>query len=237
MIKMLLGEISQNLLIFIFLIGVVTFTYSFQIEKTNVLKINFSLEEVQCYKGIFALFIVLDHLWMQCNMISLTLFHESAVILVSIFFFFSGYGISIKAVRNPDYMGIGFWKKRITGLVLPMLIVDLVMMMYQYVHGRNLDLKTLSGYLTGKELFNVPTWYIRELLICYICFYFLVKRNLKPKTVIFGCAGFLTVMNLVLFLCGYGYEWYGSNYGFIIGLFFGYLAGGGAELWDKPYTA
>lgn len=216
----------QNILTIILIIAMVMATYSFRLKKTKALKIQFSLEEVRCYKGLFAVFIVLDHLWMQHHMISLSLFHESAVILVTIYFFFSGYGISTRTAKDAGYMGTGFWKKRITGVLLPMVIVDLLAVLYQCLQGGKVGLEMLVPYLTGKGLVNGQTWYIRELLVCYLFFYLLVKIDSSPKKVMIGCAVLLTVMNIVLILCGYGYAWYGSSYGFLIGIYCGYSGGG-----------
>ena len=157
---------------------------------------------------------------MKYNLISLSIFHESAVILVSIFFFFSGYGVSINIRKNPDYMGAHFWKKRIGYLLLPMIFLDLIMFLWRAFEG---DVNiSFWNYLLGKELFNGQTWYIRELMICYIFFYFLIRKYKESKKVIAGCAAFLTLMNIILYICGYGYQWYGSNYGFLIGVYAGY---------------
>ena len=77
-----MNEAIQNIAILILVMVVVMITYSFHIDKNAVLKLNFSMEETKCWKGLLALFIVLDHLWMKYNLISLSIFHESAVILV-----------------------------------------------------------------------------------------------------------------------------------------------------------
>lgn len=201
--------------------------YSFHFDKNNILKCSFQENETQCWKGLFALFIVLDHLWMQHNMIALTLFHESAVIIVSIYFFFSGYGVGINSMKRSDYMGLEFWKKRVLGLILPMVMVDSVMFIWKYFCGIEINGSTILDYLTGKMLFNVQTWYIRELMICYLILHIMSKIFSKPKKIVIGCIICITLMNLVLFVCGYGYQWYGSSYGFIIGLYLAYSGGGG----------
>lgn len=223
--ELLLKNLIQNILIVAFLVGLLRVTYTFQQKKSIALEYGLSIEETQCWKGLLSLFIVLDHLWMRYNIVSLAIFHESAVIIVSIFFFFSGYGVCVSTVKNPDYMGLDFWEKRIKYLVLPMVIVDFIMFLWRYLCGLRIDFALIFHYLTGKELFNGQTWYIRELLLCYFFFYLLVKMRLSPRAIIAGCIICITLMNIVLFLCGYGYNWYGSNYGFCLGIGAGYLDG------------
>lgn len=216
----------QNLLIAVFILGLLLIMYSFQKAKDVPLKIQFSLEESKCWKGLFSLFIVMDHLWMYYNMPTLAVFHESAVIIVSIYFFFSGYGLSISTMNNQDYIGSDFWKKKVRYLVFPMVVVDFIMLTWRCFYGLRIDLSWLFRYVLGRELPNAQTWYIRELLICYFLFYILVKMRFKARGIIAGCIIGITLMNILLFIHNYWYNWYCSSYGFVLGVCFGYSEGG-----------
>lgn len=233
---MLVSELFQNIVVIAFIIIALLSNYSFCFERHNILKCYFHEKETQCWKGLLALFIVLDHLWMQHNMISLALFHESAVIVVSIYFFFSGYGVGINTLKRPNYMGLAFWRKRVVCLILPMIIVDFAMFIWKCFYGMEMNGSIILDYLTGKTLFNVQTWYIRELMICYLIFNVMSKMFSEPKKIVVGCLICITLMNLVLFMCGYGYQWYGSSYGFIIGIYFAYSGGGYANARQKKIS-
>ena len=217
------NNLTQNIQILFLIFLLLLFTYSIKVKRTATLKYDFTLEDIKCYKGIFSVFIVLDHIWMQRPIVSLSFFHECAVILVSIYFFFSGYGVTLSTIRNQEYMGKRFWKKRFRVLVLPMFIADFGMYVWRVKHGFRIN---YIQYLIGKELPNYQTWYIREVLICYFFFYILTVKRISPKLLVIVCGTFITMLNIILYLLGFGYAWYGSDYGFLLGIVWGFVRGG-----------
>lgn len=85
----------QKLAIFILvMITIGVFLCSFQIKKVDLNSVAVKLDETACIKGICAVVIVLDHMGLQLSTpIVLKPFTMVGYLCVSIFFFFSGYGL------------------------------------------------------------------------------------------------------------------------------------------------
>lgn len=92
----------QKLAIFIFvMITIGVFLCSFQIKKVDLNSVAMKLDETTCIKGICAVIIVLDHMGLQLSTpIVLKPFTMVGYLCVSIFFFFSGYGLWGYAIKK-----------------------------------------------------------------------------------------------------------------------------------------
>ena len=89
-----------------------------------------SLETTNCLKGIFAIIVVIHHLYQRTDIINNSvlgvLFQSLGCLSVSIFFFLSGYGIAASIQRKGNSYLASFASKRILPLYINNVIMALV---------------------------------------------------------------------------------------------------------------
>ncbi len=194
-----------------------------------------SLESTKVLQGLAAIGVMMHHcvqiitnygnVWVG----PISLFNDIGVLFTSIFFFCSGFGLITSYRTKPDYMK-GFLKKRIPAVLIPFMISNIL---YFIVIG--LYFKEIYGTadavlcLTGLRLINRNTWFLVEIMVLYLAFYFIFRFVKKEKAKWILMVLFVAVMIMVSLLLGHegserrgywfkGEWWYNTTIIFPVGM-------------------
>ena len=131
---------------------------SCQIGKIN--KTIFSLNETNMLKGFGILLVVISHVGNNFTRLTTPL----GGIGVAIFLILSGYGLTISCEKNQLK---DFWKKRITGVWIPYVIVESFVLIFS----GGISLEKFILDITLIEPQYCFGWYLNYLLIWYTIFW------------------------------------------------------------------
>lgn len=197
---------------------------------------TFPLEITKGLQGFFAVCIVLHHVtialqyeWSYHN--EFHFFEDKGVLFVGFFFFCSGYGLITSLNTKPNYLN-GFMRKRILTVLVPFFICNYAYIIVSLVKGQKYAMKDLVAAFFGIQLFNTQTWFAVEILLLYLCFFFLYKYT-KKTWIRFGgiCIAVLSIVlyGLLLDTPGADYVvtnwfrgewWYNTTLLFLVGMIF-----------------
>lgn len=173
---------------------------------------TFDKNKVSVLKPFLALGIVLSHL--SHESVWVNDFQRWGPLIVGIFFFISGYGLTSSLQNKADYMD-NFVSRRIIKALMPSYLVAV---MFNFVLN-----ESFANYSFVSHLFNrhgpslIPNdWFVFALVYCYIVFW--VGAISKSKVVL-SMALFLGPLFFVLFAfkMGLGRNWWASTMAFTIG--------------------
>ena len=194
-----------------------------------------SISETKAIQGIMALCIVCHHCaqqtcveWLESGNIvhGLDFFSNTGFLFVSVFLFWSGYGLYKSLKNKPRYFN-KFVKKRIFPIWLPYFISCFL---YTFVRIYILKEKMIIPYLitnlTGITNGYTSAWFVQAIIVFYILFYVSFKHSrYDVDAIIYVWIGivFWTILGLLvdhndIFLCGQW--WYNSALLFPIGISF-----------------
>lgn len=226
------GEIDFPLWIVIIALVIVLFIGSSLSRKGEWQEEPLSLDKSKCVQGFCAVAIILHHLSQRLanngDAGALSMFTNIGVIFVGIFFFFSGYGLFKSLKTKKDYLK-GFFKKRLPTILVPFYMCILIFTVCAFITGRQFDIGSIIATITGWSLINTHMWYIVEIAVLYVIFYF-VFRFIKKENVAIAVMGVLTagvtVFSLLLghgenFSCRYwfmGEWWFNTTLLFFVGI-------------------
>lgn len=143
-----------------------------------------SLPQSKAILGFIAVCIICHHtaqqtsvMWLQSGNIvnGLNLFNDAGFLLVSVFFFWSGYGLYKSAVTKERYLS-GFIKKRVFPIWFPYV---LVCFLFTFVRLYIMNEKMVPLYkftnFTGITIGYYFGWYVQAIIIFYLVFYMAFK--------------------------------------------------------------
>lgn len=139
---------------------------------------------------------------------------------MSLFFFFSGYGLTRSYVLKGDAYLASFFRKRFSKILIPLFTAYLISLpIYALIKGP-VDVKLVFDTLFWGGPYLRYSWYVSEILIVYILFYFAMKRF----TAISMKLTLLTVLIIMLMAILYVLKqplWYIISLpGFILGIWY-----------------
>lgn len=154
-------------------------------------------ESSNCMKGMAALLIVFSHAhFYSTDFGLLKLFKPFGFIGVSLFFFYSGYGVMCQYISNVKYLN-GFLLKRFRSVYIPYLIATL---MYTFfVRNQNVSYTLLIKNIFLMDRVLPFAWYVPVILVWYLLFFEVLKLINDPKR---ACVIFLCV-NILWYILGY----------------------------------
>ena len=170
-------------------------------------------------KGLCALLITIHHLAYDMN--NLFILYEPikyiGFILVSLFFFFSGYGLMNGLLNKKDYLK-GFISKRLLFLLLPYLIVIICYYCIILFQGQSINIfKFIYMMLFAKRL--GATWFVTAIMTLYIMFYIIFSNfNIKKGTNIF--LWLIIIYVIISSIINIPSQWFSSIIGFWYGLYY-----------------
>lgn len=163
-------------------------------------------EESVSLRGAAALYIVIFHLsgmWSYLNSeysagIIDQIWH--GYLAVGLFFFLSGYGISVSLQNKPQYLN-GFIKHRIGGLLIPYIICNTIYFGFEYIADRSIKISDVFYSFVKGTPFALYTWFIESIIIFYLIFYFsfIIFKDKKKAicTIFFGQFMYMSILYLL----------------------------------------
>ena len=172
----------------------------------------FDIESTNCMRGFWCIIVLLVHIpEVYQNPIQDAL-GSFAYIAVTFFFMTSGYGLTLGVQKRPDSIREGFWKRRVGKLLLPLVLVNVLRLLAEWVTSGEFDLL---------NLLHVNA-FVRQILAFYLLFW-LVFRFL-------GClpfggkagllCGVVAVFSIAVYLVGDNplFAWPVETFGFMYGI-------------------
>ena len=175
----------------------------------------FDKDKVVVLKPFLALGIVLSHL--SGYSIYLHDFQRWGPLIVGVFFFISGYGLSYSLHYKIGYIRNFFLHRIAKALLLPYMGA---LLFYFVLNGNWSDYSFYDHIVRSSGPSLIPNdWFIFALVYCYIVFWIGAKCKTTSlrRTVLF-----VGPLLLVVFTCwmGWGRNWWACTMGFAVGAFF-----------------
>lgn len=173
-------------------------------------------------KGICCVLIVWVHIC-GVTFFPLTSFAHWGAPIVSLFFFFSGYGLMSSFLSKGDTYLDHFLRKRVFKVINPLLWASILFVIVNYWDTNSLP------YDWAEQLFikgNPPlpySWFGYAIVIFYLFFYFVFRiRSFTVETKIITVAILTVICIFVMIQIGYDRCWWVSNLAFPAGLLYRY---------------
>ena len=171
-----------------------------------------SLEVTKCLQGICSVCIICHHLsqtgaFKQAG--ELSLFENVGVCFVGIFFFCSGYGLIKSMQSKPAYMNT-FLKKRLPAVIIPFYTMTAAFAVYDIASGVHMSVLQWILSLSGLILINSHAWYIIEIVLLYIVFYFSFTKAGSEKKA-FTIVGIFILVQMILGVIWGHFAWWAGK--------------------------
>jgi len=195
-----------------------------------------SLQQSKILQGIAAVGIIFHHLSQYITNYGnewkgpITIFSSMGILFTTIFFFCSGFGLMQSLKSKPDYLKT-FMRKRMPAVLIPFMISNALYLVLvgMYFGSVNSVIESL-GCLFGLRLVNTNTWFLVEIMILYLAFYFTHRFIKKPGKAMGVMSITVVLMITVSLLLGHdtskdggrwfmGEWWYNTTIFFLAGLF------------------
>ena len=140
-------------------------------------------------RGLLAVTVVLHHLSLTVTHANLfRIFTLAGIVCVSVFFFYSGYGLMVGLLKKADYLR-GFFSRRVLRIAFFYLLSNLVIWYgFQLTHYKYTLSEIQHGLVTG-DPFTPYSWYVLTLLILYVLFYICARLFRSPGRILMALAG------------------------------------------------
>ena len=186
-------------------------------------------------QGFAALAVILHHVTQEVTQYgryykgAINVFVDAGVLFTGLFFFCSGYGLIVSMKEKEDYLQ-GFLKKRLPAVLVPFFVCNLLFILVNLLLGRQVPPLELLLYLSGIVMWNDQMWFIVELAVLYVIFYFSFRKSKSDAAGLKKMAVCIAVMNVVSLLLGhdglsetkglwfFGEWWYNTTWLFFIGM-------------------
>ena len=176
-----------------------------------------SKDKSNAVKGVLAILIVFHHFSTTCDISSFSEFRRWGAIIVSVFFFMSGYGlgrsITLKGMAYlSNFLSHRLWKS----VILPYIIALIIFLVYLNVDVP--DASTLVGYWSRGLTILPNAWFIVALALMYLGFYFI---NITPgRCYVVKMFLYTLVYIIIVYSIGFGRYWYVSVIMFPFGMLY-----------------
>ena len=193
----------------------IKFIKPFSIVNENYL----SISTCRAYKGIFAIVIIFHHLAQKTeNGLLFQLFSGIGYLGVSVFFFFSGYGLLRSYINSENYKK-GFLFRRLSSILIPYVIVTFLYWLMNYAIGNFYTIKDVFVAIVQGEPIALNSWYVINILAFYIVFWILMVLCQKHYCLMIVGGLFWYVFYVAFCLkMHYGGWWYNSSFLVSVGM-------------------
>lgn len=180
-----------------------------------------SKNNLDCLKGIFAIAIIICHLFSKTKFgVDFGLgpiFTSLGYLSVSIFLFSSGYGLTISYINKGKQYLNGFLVKRVLPIYIINSLLVLLYALYDLIFGNEISLKiVIQSFLFGNTVVKYG-WYIQMILLFYIFYYFAIKYFSLNKGIIV-LSVLMVLYYLFCGLSGLSSTWYECSGAFLLGI-------------------
>ncbi len=172
------------------------------------------------YKGFFAIIVLLHHLAQRISPgIIISDFTGVGYLAVSMFFFFSGFGLQKKNLSDNTYKN-GFLLKRIPAILIPYAVMTFIYWLLYALLG---DVRTISDMWTEFYKWGNPivwfSWYVVSILVFYIAFYVLMKIFKQRKfAMVLGGIIYYIIYLIICRALSFGPWWYMTSFILVLGI-------------------
>lgn len=199
-------------------------------------------------QGYLAVCIMLHHIgqemcasWQTYKLYpGLEFFVPLGFLFVGVFMFCSGYGLYLSWQKKPDYLGKGFFRRRVLPLLIGYFVSGWIFFIARLIMHERMNTGKVIAYLTGVRLCNPYAWFAIIMPLFYLFFYLAFKYCKKrPILVVVICTLVYTFIGTYIdhndyFMCGQW--WYNCVAMFWIGLLFAKYRDGIIEWAKKRYV-
>lgn len=176
----------------------------------------FSKRNTLALRGICAFEIMLGHIGGDSGEILLYPNRKAGILFVGVFFAISGYGLMYSVTAKSGYLDHFFTKRILRGILLEAYLVYALSVIVNIC--RTQEIPQLIDLIDPRRFLSQTNWYIGELLIFYLWFYFSVK--FWRSKILVSTAIFSVFLAVVMFVSGMSIPWYGSTLCFALGICF-----------------
>ncbi len=207
----------------IIMMGIVLFLVSILVlrDKKGKSAKFFDLDTSSSMRGFWCLIVILVHIPMEpvdySNKIQ-DMIGSFAYIGVTFFFMTSSYGLTLGAMKKPESFTNGFWRRRLTRLLIPMFIVNVLTILSELAVNRSFDpwnFIHINGWVKDLLFFYLVVWLVHKFL----------PKSLSVKAKSYIVVGVVALFSLMVYLFkglyvfGWPTELYGCIYGVLMALF------------------
>jgi peptidoglycan/LPS O-acetylase OafA/YrhL len=172
-------------------------------------------------KFITALLVINGHLFLfGFDDANVSRFMNLGAYCVSIFFFFSGYGLTYSyQTKGRAYLS-GFFSKRLLRVIIPLITAYAVTLpIYSFLRGP-IEWKTVLNTLIWGGPYLKFSWYVTEIIVVYAIFYLTMILPFRYDVKLRFLTGAIVTMMAVLLVCHQPIWYVESLPGFIIGIWY-----------------
>lgn len=140
-----------------------------------------ALDNTLSIRGLLAICIVLHHgSGYLTKMSFISPFQHIGYLIVSLFFFLSGYGLTYGLKNKKGYMD-GFLKKRLISVLIPYWICNTVYYAGVHLMGGQIEAKRFILSMLLLKVINGSMWYVQLQVLFYLLFYAtFAKKDNRP---------------------------------------------------------
>lgn len=183
----------------------------------------FSIDNTMTYRGIAAVVVMIHHFSLKMvNPGKMFYYWFVGYLVVSVFFFLSGYASFIQLQKKGDDFWNGYFIKRLSRLILPFFVINTINAVFyrpsplQYICAM-FSLKQMRGQESEWSV----VWFLTAILIFtvlyYISFRWMKNRNMALLIFLLGTILYLLVHVVVLHSPNY---WFNSSFAYVSGIFY-----------------
>ncbi len=192
---------------------------SLKIKDTQWQPQPFNTTNTLPLRGILALLIVLHHFFvsMPSGWPPSDFFVYLGAMVVGMFFFISGYGLTISYLNKGKNYLSGFWNKRVKKIIIPLLVTIAV---YELANKHYNLLNVFNGLKNGQT--PTPfTWFVYTIIIYYAVYYISFKF-FKIKTALAIMLIFTAIYEYVIINLNWDSCWYSATFAINVGMYYAY---------------
>lgn len=179
-----------------------------------------SKENSNCLKAIFALLIMISHMFAYrkfgVNLGLGPVITAFGYLSVSVFLFFSGYGLTVSYINKGNAYFNGYLRKR----VLPVYIINVFLIVlysiFQIAIGYKLSvIQIVQSFFIGGTVVKYG-WYIQLILLFYVLYLLAFNKSSIYKGII-KISGLIILFCIICAILKMHQTWYESSLAFILG--------------------
>ena len=234
------------------LLLVITFFGVKKAKKGEVAEEFLSPGQTKMLQGSVCIAIIMHHVVQDITSYGvyrkgpITQFNDMGILMTSVFFFISGYGLITSVNTRPGYLKT-FLRKRLPTVLIPFFITNIIgILIFKYYCNIHMSASLIKKYLIGTYLINGNAWFIIEIVILYLSFYILF-RLIKNRDIALVLMCVVTLV-IIWYASKQGHDmdgfsrwfrgewWYNSTIVFAFGMVFARFKDKLTAFFNKRYT-
>ncbi|MDO4608925.1 MAG: acyltransferase, partial [Clostridia bacterium] len=177
-----------------------------------------SLANTYTLRGIMAILVVFCHIAREIDVGFFKSIRPAGYLMVSVFFFFSAYGLTVQYLKKGTAYLKSFFKRNILYLYIIFAITTAIYLAWYRICGQTYPIKRILFCIFGKTIAS-GSWYLCVCILFYIFFYIAFKLFGATHKAVIAVFIMQIVLALIYILAGYKSTWYRSNLSFTLGIF------------------